>query len=80
MIEQTFGQHKAGIKKHIQEPVIAGGKQKKFVIHDSQFSEDITQIVVQYISMNMTQADIASVTYNLENSSYKNELLKRKEC
>ena len=79
IIEQTFGQHKAGIKKHTQEPVIPGGTQKKFVIHDSQFSEEITQIVVQYISMNMTQADIAALAYNLENSSYKNELLKRKE-
>ena len=29
--------------------------------------------------MNMTQADIAALAYNLENSSYKNELLKRKE-
>ena len=27
----------------------------------------------------MTQADIAALAYNLENSSYKNELLKRKE-
>lgn len=79
IIEQTFGQHKAGIKKHTQEPAIPGGTQKKFVIHDSQFSEEITQIVVQYISMNMTQADIAALAYNLENSSYKNELLKRKE-
>ena len=79
LVEQTFGQYKAGIKKHIQEPVIPSGTQKKFVIHDSQFSEEITQIVIQYSSLNMTQTDISAIAYNLENSSYKNELLNQPE-
>lgn len=60
------------------EPGEAGGKNHKFVLVSPDFSTDMTQIVVQYTSLQMTEADIAAMTLNYDDSSAKKLLLRQR--
>lgn len=73
--QETFGKYPKALKSERSEKVTTGGKTRKFVIHDSQFSDDLTQIVIQYTSLNMNQCDIASTAFNFASSSVKHKLL-----
>lgn len=53
-------------------------QQKKFVIHDSNFSKDITQLVMQYTSLGMAQSDIAAAIFGNNSSAMKKELFAEK--
>lgn len=44
---------------------------KKFVITDDALSKDLTQVVVQYTGLSMSQADILSAAYNSSSSPYR---------
>lgn len=60
------------------EPAKAGGKQRKFVLCSPDFSESLTQIVVQFASLNMSQADLAGAAFSENRSSMKKMLLKQR--
>ncbi len=45
-------------------------KEKRFVITDDSFSKDFTQLVVQFTSLSMNQADILSAAFNTSSSTY----------
>lgn len=49
--------------------------QKKYVLVSSDFSPEITQIVIQYTSLNMSQADILSSAWNNFDSPLKEKVL-----
>ena len=69
LVQETFGKFPKAVKSETQGKITAGGKIRKFVIYDSQFSEDLTQIVMQYTSLNMNQCDIAATAFNSNLSS-----------
>lgn len=48
---------------------------KKFVLTDSEFSPDMTQIVVQYTNLSMEQSDFAAAILNNNDSVLKKSLL-----
>lgn len=75
---QTFGQYRSGEAART-EPVTAGGPSRRFVLYDERLSEDFTQIVVQYTSLSMTQADLAAAAFSAEDSSLRAGLLSRAE-
>ncbi|MCR5400796.1 MAG: insulinase family protein [Treponema sp.] len=56
----------------------AGGQKRKFVLVSPDFSTDLTQIVLQYTSLPMTEADLAAVTLNFDDSSAKKLLLRQR--
>lgn len=65
----------AGDSSKVEGLKKSSAKQKKFVLTDSSFSSELTQVVVQYTTLPMSHADIASAAFNSSNSSYKkNEL------
>lgn len=83
LAEKTFGSWPAGT---VSIPQNDGGaaadaakKQRRFVLYDPVFSADMTQIVVQYTGLSMTQADTAAAVFNAHESSVKTELLSHKE-
>jgi predicted Zn-dependent peptidase len=85
LAEKTFGSWPAGT---IQIPQNSScllpetdktKQQRRFVLYDPVFSADITQIVVQYKGLSMTQADTAAAVFNAHESSVKTELLSHEE-
>lgn len=86
LAERTFGSWPAGavsLRQSVSEKTGAAAEQKKqqrrFVIYDPLFSADITQIVVQYTDLTMTQADVTAAVFGANASSFKKALLSHKE-
>lgn len=73
-----FASVKPSFRSLKAEPAKAGGKQRKFVLCSPDFSESLTQIVVQFASLNMPQADLAGAAFSENRSSMKKMLLKQK--
>ena len=74
LCESNLGSWKPGSKpqKSVQsEKTEDKDGQRKFVIVSDQFSKELTQIVVQYTSMNMNQCDLAAAAMNQDESVYK---------
>ena len=74
LAKQTFGQHEAALSPQKIRGIKVGNKNHKFVLYDNDFSEDLTQIIVQYSSLSMNQCDITATALNSNSSSFKNTL------
>lgn len=74
LAEKTFGSYKPAASFALPEKVTATGKTRKFIMHDLQFSEDMTQIVIEYTELNFNQASLAAVAYNEDSSTLKKSL------
>lgn len=74
LAEKTFGSYKPAASFALPEKVTATGKIRKFIMHDLQFSEDMTQIVIEYTGLNFNQASLAAVAYNSDSSTLKKSL------
>lgn len=74
LAEKTFGSYKPTASFALPEKVTATGKIRKFIMHDLQFSEDMTQIVIEYTGLNFNQASLAAVAYNADSSTLKKSL------
>lgn len=59
-------------RRTVQSEKVEGKNgQRKYVIVSDQFSKELTQVVVQYTSMDMNQCDIAAATMNRDESMFK---------
>ena len=58
---------------------IPSSKQRRFVLSDKLFTADLAQIVVQYTSLSMMQADLAAAAFNSWSSTMKKSLLAQKQ-
>lgn len=74
LAEKTFGSYKPAASFALPEKVTTTGKIRKFIMHDLQFSEDMTQIVIEYTGLNFNQASLAAVAYNADSSTLKKSL------
>lgn len=74
LAKKTFGSYAPAAKPAVLSGVKAGGNVHKFVMYDPEFSTDLTQIVIQYTSLNMNQSNLAAATYNADFSSVKQNL------
>lgn len=74
LAEKTFGSYKPAASFALLEKVTATGKTRKFIMHDLQFSEDMSQIVIEYTGLNFNQASLAAVAYNADSSTLKKSL------
>ncbi len=54
---------------------ITPSAQRRFVLHSAQLSPEITQVVVQYTSLSMMQANLAAAAFNGWNSAFKAAVL-----
>lgn len=54
------------------------GKARKFVLFHKDFSDEMTQIVVQYTSLESDEADCLSSAWNQDGSAFKKLLLKQR--
>ncbi|MCR5218812.1 insulinase family protein [Treponema sp.] len=65
----------APVKNQIQEEKLPEEKQKKYAIISPDFSPELTQLVLQYTSLDEAECDILSAAFNAVPSPLKNELL-----
>lgn len=84
LIENTFGKYysSAKIPEHETFNNSKNNKEKetektnkKFILHSQDLSPELTQVVVQYKTLNMTETDLLGEILNNKNSSFKNKLL-----
>ncbi len=54
------------------------GKEKKFVLYDKSFSDEMTQIVVEYKDFSTEESDILAAVWNENESPFKALLLKQR--
>ncbi|MBR5096188.1 MAG: insulinase family protein [Treponema sp.] len=75
LAEKTFGSFAPRPAYVPQETERAqGAAEKKFVLSDPELSTDLAQMVCQYTSLSMEEADIAALVLNARNSALKQAL------
>ncbi|MBO4533672.1 MAG: insulinase family protein [Treponema sp.] len=75
LIEQTFGQYYSSYSTPVSKKSQAVNQKRKFVLHSSEFSQDMTQIVMQYTVLNMEESELAATMLNNDNSFFKYNLV-----
>lgn len=79
IINQTFGRYYSNTKNPVEKKSTISNNKRKYVIHHPDFSSDITQIVVQYATLDMTQNNLASTLFNNDGSSVKYQIVALEE-
>lgn len=74
LIEKYFGRFFSLNKPTFKPLVISNNKQKKYIIHSKDFSEELTQIVVQYSSFASEESKMAAELLNNNPKLLKNKL------
>ena len=72
--EKYFGSYKPAAVFEVPEAVKASGTARKFVMHDIQFSEEMTQIVIEYTNLTLPQSTLTAATLNSDSSTLKKSL------
>lgn len=75
LIQQSFGQYYSSYSVPVSKKGTAVNKSRKFVLHSSEFSADMTQIVMQYTVLNMEECELAATLLNNDNSFFKYNLV-----
>ena len=74
-LKNTFGRYYSTAPS----PTIKKGnlvnKNRKYVLHDSEISSDLTQVVIQYTLLDMQQCNLLAATLNNDYSLFKEKLL-----
>jgi predicted Zn-dependent peptidase len=79
IIKQTFGAFYSSAIIPSKNPQTTGNSKKKFVLYHKDISPELTQVVVQYTSLNRGQAAVAEEIFNNPSSKVKSDLLLIKE-
>lgn len=77
-LNQTFGKYYSNYKTPDSKPCLPTNKQRKFVFHHSEISPELTQIVVQYATLNLEECEILAALLNNNYSAFKNQILEQK--
>lgn len=76
LLENTFGSYYSSYSVPQTKPASPKNSNKKFVIHDPEFSPEMTQVVLQYTDFpNMELCDITAAILNNNYSFFKYNLL-----
>ncbi len=79
MLKNSFGRYYSNFRSPVEKPLIPINKQRKYVMHSSEFSSDLTQLVIQYTLLNMEESDLLSLALGYEGSLFKQNLLSFEE-
>lgn len=87
IVQEYFGRFKASgrdrMKSNFEKKVEAAlkdtnSKERKFVLYDKAFSDEMTQIVVEYKNFSHEESDILANVFNEDDSPFKKLLLKQR--
>ena len=80
LVSQTFGNYYSSYSVPYKINAAASKnapayKTKKFVLHSSDISQDMTQVVIQYTGLNIEETELAAVMLNNDASFFKYNLV-----
>ncbi len=75
LIKNSFGRFYSSYPLPSSKPALPINLKKRFVLHNPEFSPELTQIVIQYTKMNREEAELTAAALNIPGSRLKNRLL-----
>lgn len=78
-LKNTFGYYYSAYPAPSGKNFQAANSQRRFVLHHPDFSPDMTQIVIQYTTLNIEQSELLSAAINFPVSSLKKILLEKSQ-
>lgn len=75
LVQDTFGHYYSSVSIPVSRKSEPINFKKKFVLHDSEFSAEMTQIVIQYTSLNIEENELLATLLNNDGSSFKYNLV-----
>ena len=78
LVKKIFGEYPSKARFVSPVPAKVGGTAHKFVLYDPRFSEDMTQIVIQYTSLDMNQTALTAAALNRDGADFKKRILEQK--
>ena len=75
MLKNSFGRFYSSFRTPVEKPAAPVNHQRKFVLHSSEISPDLTQLVIQYTLLDMEESDLLSLALGYEGSLFKQQLL-----
>ena len=75
MLRNSFGRFYSNFRTPIEKPGVPVNKQRKYVLHSSEISSDLTQLVIQYTVFDMETADLLALALGYEGSLFKQQVL-----
>lgn len=79
LVQAYFGDYYSSSQKPQKKKENAVNSKRKFVIHDSEFSKEMTQLVIQYSEQQSRYCSLAACTFGSDFSGFKNMLLNLEE-
>lgn len=79
MIRNSFGRFYSNFRTPVEKPGTPVNRQRKYVMHSSEISSDLTQLVIQYTMLDMEKADLLSLALGYEGSLFKQQILSFEE-
>ena len=79
MLRNSFGRFYSSYRTPQEKTAAPVNRQRKYVLHSSEISADLTQLVIQYTLLDMEQADLLALAAGYEGSLFKQQLLSFEE-
>lgn len=79
ILRSSFGRFYSTYKTPTSNSDFPYNQQKKFVIHSADFSNEISQIIIEYTDFSLPECDLFSLALNDNFSTFKTELLKNED-
>lgn len=76
--ELTFGKFQTSAKTPAYKKSAGTNPQRKFILHHQEISPEISQIAVQFTSLDRNEAGLAAEILNSDSSAFKQRLLEEK--
>lgn len=74
-LKNSFGSYYSNFATPVEKPSAPINKHRKYVFHNEEISNELTQVVIQYTMLTPEQADLIAATLNNDNSSFKQNIL-----
>lgn len=78
-LKSTFGKYYSAYTTPTQLSDLPFNTKRKYVIHSSDFSPDMTQLVIEYTNLTLNECDLLSAALNNNFSTFKQQLIAKTE-
>lgn len=78
-IKNSFGRYYSAYSTPTVLSDLPFNTNKKYVIHSSDFSPDMTQLIIEYTTLSLDECDLLSAALNNNFSTFKQELVSKTE-
>ena len=75
ILRNSFGRFYSNFRTPVEKPAKAVNRQRKYVLHSSEISPELTQLVIQYTLLDMEQADLLALALGYGGSLFKQQVL-----